>query len=549
MRTATKTFFIRPFLVQEVVTYLFIIPSAVFFMMTTSPGFRTHILQGLGYIIFASAVTLILGLWVKYHFVRPVMDLVEQAEPKEEELRRAVRSAALAPFAEAGTIFVRWFGLGFTLAILPFYLKGYTTAADLILGGHILLMIALTSMSFYYLACENSLIPFFTTYPLKGILDQDTGFMKLSLNAKVLITILLIALPPIGNFIGIIYFSLFTGLALKSLQIGFFLILGQTVLLIFMNSYLLLKSLSLSVAQTSSLLKEMAGGQGDLTRRLPVSGLNEVGGLAFWFNAFVENLEVLIQSAKDTSSGLYHGIDEVSAGSQSLSQATQEQAASVEQISAAMEQMNAAFQNTGQLLAEGQETSRRIIHLMEQSKGMFSDLTRAIQDTSRDSQRIGDIVATVNDVSFQTNLLALNAAVEAARAGEHGKGFAVVAEEVRALAQRSAAATREIRTLIEGTVERIRTSDALMGKTAKSLEEMMSRLDDFFRMMEQINATSSEQRQSIGEVTHAITQIDGSIQQNASTAEELAGTLTNLRSEATVLAENVEKFKTSDAED
>jgi len=380
---------------------------------------------------------------------------------------------------------------------------------------------------------------------MKGVLDSHTGVLHMNLNMKLLATILLIALPPIGLLLGTIYLSLFTGLNLASLKLGFILILVQTVFMTFLNSSLLMKSLSLSVGRMSILFEDMAAGQGDLTKRLQVTGLSEVGRLAFWFNEFMNDIEQIVGHVRDTSLELHRAIEDVSVGSLDLSQATQEQAASVEEISASIEEMNGTVLHNADLIREGQETSNAITKLIDHSKQVFADLMKAIQGISLDSKKIGDIVLTVNEVAFHTNLLALNASVEAARAGEHGKGFAVVAGEVRSLAQRSAGAASEIKTLIQGTVGRIKNGDEMMAKTSSSLEELMNRMEFFFRMMEVISTSSTEQTQNIGELSRAISQIDGSTQHNASTVEELASTLDNLRTMATVLAEDVQKFKTS----
>jgi methyl-accepting chemotaxis protein len=289
----------------------------------------------------------------------------------------------------------------------------------------------------------------------------------------------------------------------------------------------------------------MAQGEGDLTKRLHVTQMGEVGKLAFWFNRFMDNIETIVTHVKDTSLELHRSIEDVSIGSSSLSQSTMEQAASVEQISSSIEEMNGTIQHTADLISEGHTSSTTIVGLIEQSRKVFQSLLKAIQGVSNDSQKIGDIVLTVNEVAFHTNLLALNAAVEAARAGEHGKGFAVVANEVRSLAQRSAGAAGEIKTLIGETVSRIQAGDDMMKKTAATLEDLMSHMEFFFSMMETISTSSTEQSQSMRELSRAISQIDSSTQHNATTVEELAGTMDNLRTSATILAGDVRKFRTS----
>jgi methyl-accepting chemotaxis protein len=547
MKGSTKVLFLRPMLIQESITAFIVVPMLVVIFMNFSQAVRDNLLDVAMGASAAAQLGLFLGCVVKFFLVRPAIQVMENESPDIKEVQRAVRKVAILPMAEAVTIFLRFALTGSLIAIVPLAVKGYITDSELLVGINTLIMTGLLVMPFFYLAAENSLVPFFQKCQMEGVLDSDVKFFRLSLNKKLLFTILLIAISPIGLILGIIYLSVVSGLDLSNMKVGFALIMVQITLMTFINGALITRSLTLSVGRMSVMFEAMAKGQGDLTKRLHVSGLHEVGQLAFWFNKFMEDMEVIIGHVMETSMQLHQAIQEVSCGSQDLSQATQEQAASVEEISASIDQMKSVITHSAGLVCEGKDTSGAVTKLIDHSKDLFSKLSTAIGEISRDSEKIGDIVSTVNEVAFHTNLLALNASVEAARAGEHGKGFAVVAGEVRSLAQRSAGAASEIKSLIESTVGRIKNGDEMMKRTSSSLEELMSRMEYFFRMMEVINVSSSEQSQNIGELSRAILQIDGSTQHNASTVEELASTLDNLRVMATVLAEDVKKFKTSHA--
>ncbi len=545
MKENTRLLFVRPLLLQESITALVVVPMLLVFFMNISEGVKNNLLTTAMGASAAANLGLILGSMVKYFMVSPAIKVMEKDTCEKEEVIHAVKLAALMPLLESITVFLRFALFGNLIAILPMYLKGHVNGYELVTGLNGLFMMGLLVMPFFYLASENSLVNFYQKCNMKGILDGTVPIFRMSLNKKLISTILLMAVTPVGLVFGIIYLNIANGLDLATMKFAFSLLILQTIIMTFINGYLITRSLNLSVGKMSVMFEDMAKGQGDLTKRLHVSGMNEVGKLAFWFNQFIENIEQIVNHVKTTSMQLHHTVEDVSSGSQDLSQATQEQAASVEQISASIDQMNGMVNHNAGLVNEGKDTSNAVTKLIEQSKTIFADLSRAIEDISQDSRKIGDIVSTVNEVAFHTNLLALNASVEAARAGEHGKGFAVVAGEVRSLAQRSAEAASEIRGLIEGTVDKIKNGDEMMKKSSSSLEELMSRLDFFFRMMDVISSSSMEQKNSIGELNRAINQIDGSTQHNASTVEELASTLDNLRTMASVLADDVKKFKTS----
>ncbi len=295
--------------------------------------------------------------------------------------------------------------------------------------------------------------------------------------------------------------------------------------------------------EISNRMENIAQGDADLTVRLPVVSSDEIGDIAAWFNKFIENLEGVITTVKESAHQVDVATREVSSGSQGLSQATQEQAAAIEEVAATIEEMTSSIKQNASNASEGREKAQVMVQMANASGEASRELVTGMGEISEASRKIGDIIITVNEVAFQTNLLALNAAVEAARAGEHGKGFAVVAEEVRALAQRSAEASKQIKTLIEDTVRKISAGDDMVKKSRESLEKIITYIENLSQTMDEIAAASSEQAGGVDELNRAIAQIDSTTQQNASTVEELASTSDSLSTEARDLAGTVERFK------
>ena len=326
-------------------------------------------------------------------------------------------------------------------------------------------------------------------------------------------------------------------------KMGIIFILASVIVVI-LGAFIAGK-ISRRAKEISAMMMDIALGESNLSGRLPVHSTDEIGEIASWFNTFVGNLEDVITKVKYSSEQVDTATHEVATGAQGLSQAVQEQASAIEEVAATIEEMTSSIKHNAENASDGRQKATEMVRMANQSGEAAQELVRGMSEISQASKKIGDIIVTVNEVAFQTNLLALNAAVEAARAGEHGKGFAVVAEEVRALAQRSADAARQIKALIEDTVGKISTGDTMVKKSGESLEEIIKHIQELSQVMEEIAAASSEQANGVDELNRAVAQIDTTIQENASTVEELASTSDNLSNEAKDLAGTIARFKVS----
>jgi methyl-accepting chemotaxis protein len=311
--------------------------------------------------------------------------------------------------------------------------------------------------------------------------------------------------------------------------------------------FLVSRAIAAPVARAAAMLGEIADGNGDLTRRMPVESEDEVGKLAHAFNRFVSALNRTMNDVRSSTHAIACASGEIASGNLNLSSRTEAQASSLEETAAAMEELtstvrqNADNARQANLLVSGAsdqaEKGGQVVQRVVATMGSISDSSR----------QIADIIGVIDGIAFQTNILALNAAVEAARAGEQGRGFAVVASEVRSLAQRSAAAAREIKSLIQDSVGKVEAGAKLADDAGAAMTGIVQAVQRVAGLMGEIDAASSEQSQGIGQVNQSIAAMDDVTQQNAALVEEAAAAAGALEEQAAQLARIVGEFKLEDA--
>ncbi|WP_082676637.1 methyl-accepting chemotaxis protein [Thiomicrospira sp. WB1] len=304
-----------------------------------------------------------------------------------------------------------------------------------------------------------------------------------------------------------------------------------------------IESLESAVADIKRVV--VAQSEGDLTQTIDNDYDGELAVLKKAINRSVSSLDEMVSMAIEIANTVATASDEVSQGATDLSQRVQEQAASVQQSSATMEEFSSAVQNNAQSASDETEIEHKVEDKAQTAAQVMAqtiDAMSAIQDSSH---KISEIVTMIDGIAFQTNLLALNAAVEAARAGEHGRGFAVVAGEVRALAQKSADAAKEITGLINESVSRIDHGTTLAKESGEVIEEITHSIEHVTKMSEQISQSSNEQAKGVTQLQTAISQIDEVTQQNAALVEQTSAAAESMQEQATRLSERMGFFTTN----
>jgi methyl-accepting chemotaxis protein len=266
------------------------------------------------------------------------------------------------------------------------------------------------------------------------------------------------------------------------------------------------------------------------------------------FNSAVSSLETTLQNVRDTVASVSGGSSEISSASEDLSRRTERQAASLEETAAALDEITTTVRKTAQGAVHARDVVGQAQSDAERSGQVVRDAVGAMSAIESSARQIGNIIGVIDEIAFQTNLLALNAGVEAARAGDAGRGFAVVASEVRALAQRSAEAAKEIKALISASSQEVGRGVGLVGQTGQALTTIMTQIKEINGVVGEIASSAAEQATGLHEVNTAVNQMDQVTQQNAAMVEQSTAAAHKLLSESRALMDLVSRFKLSAAQ-
>ncbi len=295
-----------------------------------------------------------------------------------------------------------------------------------------------------------------------------------------------------------------------------------------------------NLGQLSQLLQAIA--RGDLTTRMDGDFHGVFARMRDDANATVAQLTDIVSRIQDASTAINTAAGEIASGNADLSRRTEQQAANLEETAASMEELTSTVRQNADSARQANQLAIGAASVASQGGNVVGQVVTTMRDIEAASRKIAEIIAVIDGIAFQTNILALNAAVEAARAGEQGRGFAVVASEVRTLAQRSANAAKEIKGLIEASVDQVATGSHLVNQAGATMGEIVASVQRVTDIMAEIAAASQEQSAGIEQVNQTITQMDETTQQNAALVEEASAAARSMEDQARLLSEAVDVF-------
>ncbi len=316
---------------------------------------------------------------------------------------------------------------------------------------------------------------------------------------------------------------------------------GALIILGGIATWTLIHSITQPLHAAVSVAKRVAAG--DLSSQVKVTGKDEISELVIALRDMNANLLKIVSDVRTGSDAIVSTSSEIAAGNAELSSRTESQASALEETASAMEQLHAAIQKNANNAVQANQMVASVQNAAANGGKVVGQVVGTMASIKESSRKIVDIIGVIDGIAFQTNILALNAAVEAARAGEQGRGFAVVASEVRSLAQRSAQAAKEIKTLIGSSVDAVEAGSQLVDKAGNTMDEIVASVKITVQVVSEITQACQEQSIGIDEVNRAVVQMDEMTQQNSALVEEASAAAESMRQQAVTMGQAVSAFK------
>jgi methyl-accepting chemotaxis protein len=329
--------------------------------------------------------------------------------------------------------------------------------------------------------------------------------------------------------------------AMQMVLVAFAVTVGVVVLVVVPMTLLNSHTITSPIAYAARVAGAIA--DGDLTSPIRVEGRDEAAALLGSLAHMQEKLRGIVGRVHGAAQTIRASSTEVARGNMDLSQRTEQAAGSLQHTAGSMSQLTGAVQASAGSAEQARALASEAAQVAGRGGEVVAQVVKTMDEINSSSRRIADIIGTIDGIAFQTNILALNAAVEAARAGEQGRGFAVVAGEVRALAQRSAAAAREIKGLIGASVERVESGARQVGEAGQTMDRIVASVGRVSAIVGEISSGAAEQSSGIGQVNGSIAELDRMTQQNAALVEQSAAAAESLQAEALKLSDTVAAFR------